>query len=309
MSPADLNDYNYDNRPDLRNPMKGLRREDGKRTVVYILGTTRSGTSALRGAVFMTRYKGYGEGHMAPLLTQIMEDVRGYRTGVSGELGDARSRLDPDDLLRHLMRGYEGYLAGQLGSDYILDKTPTLGMIEMVPDLNRLHEDARFIFCSRRHVDNIQSKLRKFPDQGFIKSCNSWASCHRTWLEVREELDGNYLEFDFHELATNPTRITNLIAAYLGLDIYRERVIMNAYLKARRPEGASDRDLTRFLKLSETGWSAQEMDDFRRICGDMGDRFGYGEEQYFKESGNVGNSGHARKGEPAGPGQRGQPGR
>ena len=38
-------------------------------TILYILGSTRSGTSALRNAIAGTRYKGFGEGHLVPILS------------------------------------------------------------------------------------------------------------------------------------------------------------------------------------------------------------------------------------------------
>ena len=49
--------------------------------MLYVLGSTRSGTSALRNAITRTRYKGYGEGHMEPMLAEII--AKPMKTAVS----------------------------------------------------------------------------------------------------------------------------------------------------------------------------------------------------------------------------------
>lgn len=264
-------------------PMRGMFRKTGRRSIVYVLGTTRSGTSALRGALFQTRFKGYGEGHMDPLLMRLSEVVSAHAEAADPNLGTAWSKLDAAALTQALFKGYEAYLSAQAESDFLLDKTPTRGAIRAAPMLNRLHTDPYFIFCARRHVDNVQSKRRKFPGTSFASCCRDWAACNADWQEARAALDGNYLQFDFAELATNPEEIIGRIADYLGINRPRERENMRVFLNARRPEGRSGRDLTRFLKLSETGWSDAEKDQFREICGPVGDAMGYGYDSYFRE--------------------------
>lgn len=250
--------------------------------IVYILGSTRSGTSALRNAIARTRYMGYGEGHMDKFLAGLIADVRRYRQEAPETPGNARSRMEPPKLLRHLFRGYERYLATQVKSDFIIDKTPSALMIQLAPDLNRLHRQARFIHCSRRHVDNVASKLRKFPGQTFRQSCMAWEKCNSSWLKVREELDGNFLEFDFHDLTRDPEGIGRRIADYLELD-GAEAGAIGDYLASQRPEATSGHDLTRFLKLSETGWSAEDKTTFLGLCGPLGERLNYGLESYFAD--------------------------
>lgn len=158
--------------------------------MVYILGSTRSGTSALRNAVARTRYNGYGEGHMTRMLTGLIATVRQHESRALPDRGNAHSKMQRHKLLKHLFAGYEAYLAEQVKSDHVVDKTPDLLTIQAAPRLNALHSDVKFIHCARRHVDNIQSKVKKFPNLSFRQSCEAWAGCNQSWLEVKDKLGG-----------------------------------------------------------------------------------------------------------------------
>ena len=225
----------------------------------YILGSTRSGTSALRNALCETRFMGYGEGHLVPLLTDLAATVRRHAESGFGarSAGNGLYRLRPDDLLAEIVAGYERYVSAQLASASIVDKTPTVAPIRAAPLLNALHGRPFFIHCMRRHVDNVASKRAKFPGQDFETHCSEWAGCAEAWLEAREGLDGNFVEFDFIEMATDPQRVVARIGGYLGLD-GPEMEAAAAYLARRRPQAEAGRDVARFATLAETGWSAAE---------------------------------------------------
>lgn len=253
--------------------------------VLYILGSTRSGTSALRNALSSTRFKGFGEGHLVPILDDLVRTVRTHRLEGLGARtpGNGLFELRENVLIRHLFHGYESYLVSVLGSQAIMDKTPTIVPIRFAPDLNQFHQAPRFIHCSRRHVDNIQSKLKKFPDRTVQQHCQEWAACNATWLEVSERLDGNFIAFDFYDLVTDQTGISQRIGDYLDL-AHNEVIAVTQYLISQRPQGATDRDLTNFLKLSEMPWSDEEKADFVEICGPVGERLGYGLETYYEKA-------------------------
>lgn len=250
--------------------------------ILYILGSTRSGTSALRNALSKTRYKGFGEGHLVPILDDIVRTVRTHRIDGLGARtpGNGLFDLRENVLIRHLFHGYEGYLSSVLESEMLMDKTPTITPIRFAPELNRFHQAPRFIHCARRHVDNIQSKLKKFPDRTLEQHCQEWAACNAAWLDVKKQLEDNFLAFDFYDLVTDQAGTSRRIAEYLGLDA-QETTAMTEYLISQRPQGATDRDLTQFLKLSEMGWSDQEKEAFVEICGPVGELLGYGFEDYF----------------------------
>lgn len=252
--------------------------------ILYILGSTRSGTSALRNAMATTRFAGYGEGHLVPLLSDVLEIIETQSargTGAKVE-GTGLFNLKPNVLIRHFFHGYERYLVSQLKSEFIIDKTPTIDPIHLAPQLNMYHANVRFIYCVRRHVDNIQSKRKKFADHPFLAHCREWTACHEAWLKAKPAMNENFLEIDFYDLATNPSGVAQDIGRYLELDA-QDIENLETYLLNSRPEAKANRDLTQFLKLSELDWDAEDKTAFKRICGPVGQAQGYGFESYFAE--------------------------
>lgn len=254
--------------------------------LTYILGSTRSGTSALRNALSETRYSGYGEGHLTPLLGDILAVVRRHREeGLGAKIpGNGLFMMRENVMLRHMFYGYERYLLAEIGSEWVMDKTPTINPILLAPELNVFHQQVAFLHCARRHVDNVQSKIKKFPDRTLEQHCQEWAACNQAWLQVRDRLQGNYLDFDFYDLATDPQGMGRKIGEYLELD-EDEITRLSAYLVSQRPQAAATRDVTKFLTLDETGWSDEEKEAFTRICGPVGNRLGYGLDDYWLPDG------------------------
>ena len=111
--------------------------------IVYILGSTRSGTSALRNGLGETRFSGYGEGHLTPILKDIVTSVYHHKEdGVgAGVPGNGMFQLRENVLLRHLFHGYEQYLVKQVGTQSLMDKTPTISPILAAPQLNLFHQN------------------------------------------------------------------------------------------------------------------------------------------------------------------------
>lgn len=250
--------------------------------IAYILGSTRSGTSALRNAVAATRFKGYGEGHLAPVLQALLDNVRDLKAnGLGADVqGTGLNAMRVDVLLRHFFHAYERYLAAQFKSEFIVDKTPTVVPIELAPDFRRYHADARFIYCARRHVDNIHSKVRKFPGQTLEQHCREWSGCNATWLDVRERMGDDFLFIEFHDLIHDPHRIAGQIGAYLELDDDETQTVAQR-LSKDRPEQTAPRELKKFLRLSESDWSEEDRKTIRTICGPVGAKYGYDFEEYF----------------------------
>ena len=255
--------------------------------IAYILGTTRSGTSAIRNALARTRYKGYGEGHLINILNGVLQTVRHNSIEHSGLAlgGNGMSALKPNVLLRHFFHAYERYLSEEIGSRFLLDKTPNILPIISAPDLAAFHQNAKFIYCSRRHVDNLQSKRQKFSDQSFTNQCNEWAECSRTWERVRPQLGDYYTAFDYIDLISNREATCKKIGSLLGLD-EDEIGKMVSYLTSERPQTSNrDRELDRFIRFADVDWPENDKEVFLRICAPIGETLGYGLETYYASDG------------------------
>lgn len=250
--------------------------------ILYILGSTRSGTSALRNAIAQTRFSGYGEGHLVPLLQEIVSTVAKEKAqGIGSDVdGTGLYRLRENVFIRYLFHAYESYLVEDVGSSSIIDKTPTINPILAAPLLNKFHKDAKFIHCARRHVDNIESKRKKFPERTIVQHCVEWVECNEAWMYVRDLLDGNYFDFDFYDLVNNTENLCERLGVYLALT-KNEVFSVNEYLGSMRPQGSADRDLAKYIKFDQLDWSDREKDEFLRICGPVGSKMGYGLDEYY----------------------------
>lgn len=220
------------------------------------------------------------------MLVDMINTVRREKqTGIGHDVfGTGLHHLDPDALIRELFDGYERYLAEEFACSHILDKTPTVAPIRAAPDLAAYHREAKFLYCSRRHVDNVHSKLMKFPDVTLEEHVAEWAACHAAWLGARAKLDAQgqeYLELDFFDLATDCAAVAARIGAYLGLDGDETAGIAH-YLSSQRPQAEQGRDLTRYLRLSEIAWSDEQKARFREIAAPVGATLGYGFETYWE---------------------------
>jgi hypothetical protein len=96
----------------LRSRWPDERKAARMTTILYILGSTRSGTSALRNAIAGTRYKGYGEGHLVPILSEIIASVRRNGQIRSGRQCAGQRPVRPKAgcgrlMIRALVAGYE----------------------------------------------------------------------------------------------------------------------------------------------------------------------------------------------------------
>ena len=254
-----------------------------KLNIVYVLGSTRSGTSAVRNALAETKYKGYGEGHLVKILVDVVATVRTERSMGQGALilGNGLNALRERVLIRHFFHEYERYLTESLGSTFIMDKTPNIIPIQNAPDLASFHQNAMFLHCARRHVDNIQSKLKKFPGQSFISQCREWAECNLAWERVKSDLGERYVDFDFMDMVVKRQETCQRIGDLLGLTDAEVSAVVT-YLENERPQSADpSRDVNRFLKFSDMTWTDEEKEIFLRICAPVGDKMGHGLETYY----------------------------
>ena len=252
--------------------------------ICYILGTTRSGTSALRNALTQTKFKGDGEGHLVPLLADILAVVHKQKTSGLGanSSGNGIFRMSEYEMGISIFLGYEQDLQKIYGSEFIVDKTPTIELLKFSPYLNRFHSAAKFIHCARRHIDNIISKCRRFPEIPFDIHCREWIDCSLSWEEKKLQVLGNLIEFYYFDLVNNVNRVSIRVANYLALS-EEERDTFSNHIGIQRAEGSNETDFGRVARFSDVEWTDKDKIDLMRICGPRGLQVGYGLDYYFEE--------------------------
>ncbi|MBY0330144.1 MAG: sulfotransferase [Acetobacteraceae bacterium] len=253
---------------------------------VFVLGAARSGTSAMAQALFRnTRYVGHGEGHLLDMAPRLLGTVARHYAERAGErragINTMIAAVPPERVVEAIGEALASVTRGLFPGGYWLDKTPGHPMIEAVPALVRIWPEARFIFMRRRAIENIASRGRKFPKEGFASACRRWADSLRAWSEVRGALAGRAIEVDWLLMAREPDRVAPAVATLLDLDADEQRRLRQA-LQVDLPERTSDRFAEVLDGLPEE-MDAEQRRAFEEIALPWMERTGYdGTARYWR---------------------------
>ena len=153
------------------------------RSSLFILGSTRSGTSAIRNALAETRYRGPGEGHTIGLLGSLRDTVDTYFRENEPALGHGTLLKEwrRDEFWNDIVAAYLNQTTRVFPGDYYLDKTPNIIPVIFLDVITSSMPSPHFVFCRRRGIDNILSKRRKWPDTPFVIHCVEWRVVLDVW--------------------------------------------------------------------------------------------------------------------------------
>jgi len=247
---------------------------------IFILGSGRSGTSILTAALKSgAEIPGFNEGHFLPLLYSVMAEVGRYysakeklRLNQLHQVAHMDQEKLEDDLISVFKRQCE-----QIHTEEVwLDKSPTAGMIKAVPYLRRAWPEARYIFAKRRGIENVISRLKKFPNVDFETHCRQWCACMQSWLQVKDPVRGSSIEIDQRDIALQPVETARVIGDFLALNSNQVRKI-EANFTGKRPQSTGSTEKETALDISQVGWTKEQMNVFRAICGEVSQAFGYTE--------------------------------
>lgn len=233
---------------------------------LFILGTTRSGTSVLQLALLsQTRYSGVGEGHFLPLFTKLFAAVESHyeKNAMATQItGTLLHRIPKEAIDNRILAMVKNIYERQFDGEPFTDKTPTLEAIEAAPLIQQIWPKAKIIYCQRRGLENIASKIRKFPDQKFESACREWVACCRAWAQVRPQLS-SYLELEQYDMLTKPETVVARIHSYLNLTDTESKDMVD-YLTNQRPEqtGATENPKT----LATMEWTDSQLAFFKKNC-------------------------------------------
>ena len=264
-------------RPILRYPLPA---SDPSQHPVFILGSVRSGTTAImRALASRTRYVGPGEGHLLDMLMHmsvLVENVYAERRPI-WEMGiDTLITAVPESfLLDGVRRCFVELAKAQFPNRYWFDKTPTPTMIRAAPLLQVVWPEARFIFMKRRGIENVLSRLRRCPEIAFDDHCRGWADSMVSWVAVRDRLGVSAVEIEHLDMARHPAETARSIGRLLALTAEEESGVRHE-LAMGRPERSAD-TFAAVHDLATLPWTVQQIATFQEICGPAMQRFGYGE--------------------------------
>jgi hypothetical protein len=220
--------------------------------------------------------RGFNEGVLAHLMPVLLDAVdTHYRTFIQKPttmLGSVPREFIEAGIKNVFARAY----VETMGTGRWLEKTPGgPQMVKACPVLLEIFPAAKFIFCRRRGIENILSRLRKYPDRTLEAHCNGWAKTMQTWIAVRPALGDRAVEVDQRDMATRPEAVADTVSTLLRLAPAESEGVLRV-LRGHRPEQTRPAQDETPISLSDTGWSLEEQETFRRICGPMMQAFGYG---------------------------------
>lgn len=251
------------------------------KSIVFVLGSTRSGTSAIRQAIAGTRYRGAGEGHVAGLVSKLHDAVTAYYGSHKAALeqGTLLARIPESDWHERINLLFRRVIERNSPGEFILDKTPTIEPLQALQHIEAIWPDAKFAFCRRRGIDNVLSKQRKWPDRPFENHCREWAAVNDLWDEKKKNLHSSSIEVDYFDLLNDVQGVAKRVGMLLALTEDEVGVVANR-LRATRAETTSKGP--GFVRFSDTGWSTEQSSVFTRICGPTMERSGYGLSDYWQ---------------------------
>jgi hypothetical protein len=245
---------------------------------VFILGAARSGTSALAQALLKSEhFDGFGEGHLFELAARLVGASRSYYKDNGEETLATRDTLISRIPLRFIDEGIKDLFRSAarvaFRTAHWIDKTPTPGMILAAPLLLEVWPSAKFVFLKRRALENIDSRMRKFPTLDFAQHCEDWSRTMTAWIAVRDRLTHAAVEIEQLSMARSPAIVGQEISRFLQLAPDASRRFIEA-LSVDQPERTAA-DFAAIASLDRMGWSEQQVAIFAKICAEPMAAFGY----------------------------------
>jgi hypothetical protein len=243
---------------------------------VFIIGSPRSGTSILVDALYSAGYKGYREGSFLSLITGIAQVIdRHYAAFADGNDSILISHIDQAVVKQQIFDVLKSLIDDRNPHHPWFDKTGNPEMILAVPVLRKLWPDSAFVFAKRRAIENIMSRMKKFPKHTFEYHCSDWARNMATWRTVRDALpEDRYTEIDQQEMIQKPEEAARKLRTLLGLESEKEEAIVETF-KSNRPQQTETNSAARLFSLTTTGWQESQCEIFRKHCATEMAIYGY----------------------------------
>jgi hypothetical protein len=243
---------------------------------VFIVGSPRSGTSILVAGLLASGYDGFHEGNFLSLLQTVARQVdRHFEVFGTNEPRVLMAQIDKEALKRSFHEAAKRMVEALHPTGNWVDKTGNPDMIQAIPILRALWPGSRFVFAKRRAIENVLSRLRKFPAHNFDFHCADWARNMAAWREARvldPDLPG--IEIDQWEISHEPTPTAHRLARFLGLTPEAAARMAEVFIRDR-PQETRPGTADRVLSLAETGWNPNRLRLFQARCGAEMAAYGY----------------------------------
>jgi len=242
----------------------------------FIVGSPRSGTSVLVDVLFAAGYHGFREGNFLTLISGIDSLIeRHFKAFANGNPKVLVNAVRKDRFKGRLFDGFLRIMDKNNPEAPWLDKTGNPEMIAAIPVLRRLWPDSVFIFAKRRGIENVLSRIIKFPSHRFEHHCADWARNMNTWRKIRTELPAeSFVEIDQQEMIHRPEQTASVLSRFLGLPSQNSNAMASVF-RTHRPQETADGTAARVISLDSAGWNDIQKATFVRFCKEEMEAFGY----------------------------------
>ena len=243
---------------------------------VFIVGSPRSGTSALVDVLWHVGYHGFGEGNFLPLLHHIEFHVDKYFGWFPDTDPDVMlANIDQRDLKRRIFESFRTVVNDLNPKDPWFDKTGNPEMTAAIPILRQLWPGSVFVFAKRRGIENVISRVKKFPGESFEYHCSDWATNMAVWRHIRQQLPpGCFIEVDQRDMIQQPERTAPSLCAFLDVDECAVPGACNV-MSTPGPQESGKGSASKTLSLAESGWTVEQTETFLKHCETEMNEFGY----------------------------------
>jgi antitoxin component HigA of HigAB toxin-antitoxin module len=253
---------------------------------LFIVGSPRSGTSILVDALRSAGYYGFNEGNYLSCLHTIDQLIdRHFGIFDVGSPKVLVSQISKSALKAALYKAVCQAAELQYGNRPWVDKTGNPEMIAAIPILLEVWPTSHFIFAKRRAIENVISRLRKFPNHTFDYHCADWARNMAAWRLLRAgALNIHAIEVDQFEISQMPDEVATRIAQFLDLG-HTARAQIAGLFASERPQQTEVGSAQRILTLERTGWIEQQLRTFHTRCDEEMCAYGYTtDETYWSQA-------------------------
>jgi hypothetical protein len=252
---------------------------------LFIVGSPRSGTSVLVDAAFAAGLKGFREGNLLGLLQPLRDQVDAhFRSFGTDNPKVLTAHVRPQALYGCILQALKQTIEALNPEHPWVDKTCNPPTILVLPDLISLWPDCRIIFAKRRGIENILSRMNKFPQRDFSYHCRDWALNMSAWRAMRGQLEPwRYREIDQRDLIENPDAVAAEIAPLLSLDASAQARMTRVFVTLR-PQQTAPGTADNVTSLQDVGWTDREVNEFLMVCGQEMECFGYTLDRTYRKS-------------------------
>ena len=252
---------------------------------VFVVGSPRSGTSILVDGLLSVGYHGFREGmflSMAHYIDQLIERQFALFAGDKNLI----SSVDKDKLKAKIFSALRETTEELNPVAPWFDKTGNPDMIFAIPTLLKLWPEAVFIFAKRRAIENVLSRMKKFPQHTFEYHCADWAKNMAAWRQMRTQLPpSKFVEVDQNGLIENPAQITEQLSALLGLNEDQKQSMLKTF-RSNRPQQTEEGSAERIYSLGNSGFSDAQTASFLKHCKTEMEAYGYTFDATYRQKAN-----------------------